>query len=196
MAPWTIQLITLAGVAVGALASFTSTSLTDRNRWRREETRRLNTERLQCYSQFASVIQRYIDFAYHTAAGLGLPVGDEEPLDTDTGLAGLTTTRAELNVEFQRVLMIGSPRVIAAAREYQHQAWYLERFARGRLHDPDTFIEAGDSRREARRRFYSEVRADLDVTSGGIPRSDDVTPSQPGPDTTSSRDGSSPGQRW
>lgn len=37
MEQWPVQLITLLGVAVGALASFATTRLVDRSRWQREE---------------------------------------------------------------------------------------------------------------------------------------------------------------
>jgi hypothetical protein len=50
---WTVQLITLLSVAVGALASFVSTRLVDRSRWRREESLRWDSKRLECYGEFS-----------------------------------------------------------------------------------------------------------------------------------------------
>jgi hypothetical protein len=43
--PWTAHLITLLGVSLGALESFVSTRLPDRNRWEREESLRWDTKR-------------------------------------------------------------------------------------------------------------------------------------------------------
>jgi hypothetical protein len=168
MNSWSVQLITLLGVAVGALASFVSTRLIDRNRWRREESLRWDAKRLECYGDFASTIMRFITIGYRIAAGLGLPA-HVQPLDADAGLTALATAETDLSVQWEQILMLGSPEVITAARDWRHEAWHLERFARGDLHGPAEFIKATQDRREARRRFYSAVRADLGIVSGEIP---------------------------
>jgi hypothetical protein len=88
LAPWTVQLITLLGVALGALASFASTRLVDRSRWQREERLRWDAKRLECYSEFSAAIMRYINIGYRMAANLGLTTA-AEPLDADTGTPAL-----------------------------------------------------------------------------------------------------------
>ena len=54
MGPWAIQLLTIFGVAVGAIGSFVSTRLLDRSRWQREEALRWDTKRLEYYLDFRS----------------------------------------------------------------------------------------------------------------------------------------------
>jgi hypothetical protein len=46
---WAVQLLTLLGVALGALASFVSTRMLDRSRWQREEALRWDVKRLEAY---------------------------------------------------------------------------------------------------------------------------------------------------
>jgi hypothetical protein len=90
LASWTVQLITLLGVALGALASFVSTRLVDRSRWQREERLHWDTKRLDCYSDFSAAIMRYINIGYRMAASLGLSAV-VEPLNTDSGIPALAT---------------------------------------------------------------------------------------------------------
>jgi hypothetical protein len=76
MAAWAVLLITLLGVALGAVASFLSARLTDRNRWRREERLRWDTRRLECYTDFSAAIIRFHQhrrsagsWAWHASSG-------------------------------------------------------------------------------------------------------------------------------
>jgi hypothetical protein len=58
MEQWPIQLITLLGVTIGALASFVTTRLVDRSRWQREEALRWGTKRLESYGVAADLQRR------------------------------------------------------------------------------------------------------------------------------------------
>lgn len=170
-----MQLLTLLGVAVGALASFVSTRLVDRSRWQREESLRWDTKRLECYSEFSSSIGHFINIAYRITAGLNLPA-NVQPLDAGTGLAVMAAAEGELSLKWEQVLMLGSPEAITAAQEWRHEAWHLESFARRSRSDPAEFLRATQDRRGARRRFYTAVRADLGVVSGQIPTTVDRQP--------------------
>jgi hypothetical protein len=167
MTPWAVQVITLVGVAVGALASFVSTRAIDRSRWHREETLRWDSKRLECYSDFSAAMIRFISLGDRIAAGLGLPAV-VEPLDSDSGRAALATAEAELSLYWTQLLILGSPEVVTAAENWRNQAWLAESFARGRRTGADEFEAAMRSRREARARFYNAVRADLGITSGDL----------------------------
>lgn len=168
MASWTVQLITLLGVALGALASFVSTRLVDRSRWQREERLRWDTKRLECYSEFSAAIMRYINIGHRMAAGLGLPTA-VEPLDADTGITTLADAEADLSLYWAQLLILGSPDVIKAAQEWRSQAWRRESFARGYCKKPAEFAATGQRSRRARSHFYAAVRADLGVLTGDIP---------------------------
>jgi hypothetical protein len=168
MEQWTVQLFTLLGVTVGALASFVTTRLVDHSRWQQEETLRWDTKRLESYGDFASALMRFITIGYRITAGLGLPAS-VQPLDAATGLPELATAEGEVSVKWEQVLMLGAPAVITAAQERRNEAWHLEKFARGLLKDVAEYMEATQDRRAAQIRFYSVVRADLGITSGEIP---------------------------
>ena len=170
MEQWSVQLITLLGVTVGALASFATTRLVDRSRWQREEALRWDTKRLESYGEFASALREFITIGYRITAGLGLPAS-AQPLDTTTGLPALATAGGELSVKWEQVLMLGAPSVITAAHEWRNGAMCLEKFALGLRKDAAEFeyAETIQDIRAAQIRFYSAVRADLGITSGEIP---------------------------
>ncbi len=138
MEPWTVQLLTIVGVAVGAMASFISTRLIDRARWQRDEALRWDAKRLDCYGEFATAIKQFITIALRLCAGLGLPEAGQ-PLDPATGLPALAAAEQEFSVKWEQILMLGSPDAITAADECRHIAWHLEWFARGLRNDPAEF---------------------------------------------------------
>ena len=141
MEQWPVQLITLLGVTIGALASFVTTRLVDRSRWQREEALRWDTKRLESYGEFASALREFITIGYRITAGLGLPAS-AQPLDTTTGLPALATTGGEVSVKWEQVLMLGAPAVITAAHEWRNGAICLEKFALGLRKDAAEYAEA------------------------------------------------------
>jgi hypothetical protein len=168
MESWVVQLLTIIGVAVGAMASFISTRLLDRARWQREEALRWDTKRLDCYGEFAAAIRRQITISGRICADLGLP-STGQPLDRATGLSDLAAAEQDVSVKWEHVLMLGSPAAITAAREWRHIAWHQEWFARGLRDDPTEYTQANVDGGSARSRFYAAVRADLGVVSGPFP---------------------------
>lgn len=168
MSSWTVQLLTILGVAVGAMASFISTRLLDREKSRREEALRWDGKRLESYAEFAIAVKKHNGLARRICAGLGLP-SSAQPLERAEGLALLAEAEEELEVKFEPVLMLGTPEAINAAQVWRHRAWHLEWLARGIRNDPNEYRQASNATREARRQFYSAVRADVGVASGPIP---------------------------
>jgi len=168
MESWTVQLLTIAGVAVGAFTSFVSTRLVDRSRWRREEALRWDTRRLNCYGEFAAAIKRHIGISDRICAGLGLPAGAQS-LDLATGLTTLAAADDDLSVKWEQVLMLGSPDAIAAAQDWRHAAWRLEWLARGLREGAAEYAKANLDVGSARKRFYTAARDELGIASGGIP---------------------------
>jgi hypothetical protein len=165
---WVVQLLTIFGVAVGAAGSFASTRLLDRARWRREEAHRWDAKRLECYGAFAASIKDFLTLSLRISSGLGLP-SPAQVLDAAVGLPLLIAAETDLGVKWESVLMLGSPEVIAAARDWRHCAWHLEWFARGLRQDAEEFSQAHIDSGAARNRFYSAVRDDLGIASGPIP---------------------------
>jgi hypothetical protein len=119
LTPWTVQLITLLGVALGALASFVSTRLVDRSRWQREEKLRWDTKRLECYSEFSAAIMQFINIEDRMSAGLGLPAA-VEPLNAAPGLPALATAEADVSLYWAQLLILGGPEVVKAAQDWRN----------------------------------------------------------------------------
>lgn len=166
MTPWVVQVITLLGVALGALASFVSTRAIDSSRWHREETLRWDSKRLEAYSDFSAAMIRFINIEDRVAAGLGLPVV-VEPLDSDSGLTALSKAEAELTLYWAQLLILGSPEAVTAAQNWRNRAWLVESFVRGAEPAPRSsrwHCRVGTSPAH----FYEAVRADLGITSGDI----------------------------
>lgn len=168
MESWIVQLLTILAVAVGAVASFVSTRLVDRARWRREEALRWDSKRLDSYSEFANAVKHFISISHRLCVELGLPSAGQ-PLDATIGLPMLANAEQDVGVKWESILMLGSPDAISAARDWRHIAWHLEWFARGLRNDPAEYEQANIDVGEARGRFYSAVRADLGIVSGPIP---------------------------
>jgi len=172
---WTVQLLTILGVAVGAAGSFFSARLLERSKWQREEAHRWDEQRLKSYVQFTTSIKDLISLSKRISAGLGLP-GSAQRLDTTAGLPLLATAVDDLTSKIEGVLMLGSPDVIKAARDWRHAAWHLEWFARGLRNNAEEYLQAKVDSDEARRCFYSAVRADLGIVSGAMPDIDGPPP--------------------
>jgi hypothetical protein len=168
MDPWIVQFLTLTGVALGAVASFVSARLLERSRWQRDETTRWDSRRLESYADFAVAIKRHITTAHRVAAALGLP-SSGQPLDPASGLPLLAEAEQELSVQWERILMLGSPGVIMAARDWRLAARHLEWFARGFGDDPGEYRSAFEEGGRSRDLFYKAVRLDLGIVSGEVP---------------------------
>jgi hypothetical protein len=119
MASWTVQLLTILGVSVGAVLSFVFTRLTDRARWQRDEALRWDTRRLDCYGEFAASIKHHITTSQRICAGLDLASTDQ-PLGAESGLAMLADAEQDLGIKWEHVLMLGTPTAIEAARDWRH----------------------------------------------------------------------------
>jgi hypothetical protein len=168
MSSWVIQLLTILGVAVGAMASFITTRMLDRERWRREEALRWDAKRLESYTEFAVAIKDFTNLARRICADLGLPT-TALPIDHVDGLALLAEAQHEVGNRFESVMMLGTPEAIDAAQAWRECAWHLEWLARGIRSDPVEYRQASDAAKEARQDFFAAVRKDIGVTSGPIP---------------------------
>ncbi|WP_433663597.1 hypothetical protein ACQPW1_16600 [Nocardia sp. CA-128927] len=116
------QLITLAGVIVGALATFLSTSLADRSRFRRVLETRWDERKLDVYAEYVSCVKAETRIARkHSepdiARGESLTMSD---LDAAEAL------RSHL---FEKLVLLADPRVTEAAHVVNREVWDLLRIA-------------------------------------------------------------------
>lgn len=167
MSTWLVQVLTLLGVMIGALASFLSTKSIERIRWQRDQVVVLAKKRLDCYGEFAAAIKANVAATHRLVAGSGLPAG-ALPIEREAGLSMLASARLDLQVKWENVQLYGAPDTISAAQQWRTTVKHLEQFARGILTDPDEWLEAEKASTQARENFYSSARSELLIIGGQI----------------------------
>lgn len=165
------QILTLAGVLLGAFATFVVTTLNERGRWRRAMATRWDDARLTAYSEYGDALSTATHLVHRMAAARGLPAG-AQAMDVDEGLPLLAEVEQVRASKWQTVLLLGDPATIAAAREWQESVWDLSWIARGRDVTKAEYIALYEEAGRRRDAFYVAARSDLGVTSGELPRSD------------------------
>ncbi|MFE9577336.1 hypothetical protein ACFYO1_13180 [Nocardia sp. NPDC006044] len=148
-------------------------------RWKRTQAVRWDERRQTVYAEYASAVKAetilYLKIANAKGVYPGQNTGTTELSELFTLLAAAEHTRTE---RFAIVQLIGAPRVIDAAREWQSSVWRI-----GAILAPDSaggssrFEELYDAAVNARYEFYRQARADLGVSS-------DLTPPIPLADWT------------
>ncbi|UGT42187.1 hypothetical protein LTV02_01785 [Nocardia yamanashiensis] len=174
-----IQLLPLAGVILGAAATFSGTALHERAKWRRGLTARWDEKRLAAYSEYANALRTYATLAVRIAAARGYPTA-AQPIDIDEGLRALAEADTAKTTKWEQVLLLGSPEAVAAARNWTEAAWQLSLVARGLHADHDAYVRLFEETGRRRDRFYLCARADLAVTSGALPPGDQAWLAPPG----------------
>jgi hypothetical protein len=173
-------LLPLIGVVIGAVASYVAGAAAEQRRWRRESQVRWDTKRLDAYAGYANTVKTFIHVANRVSAARGVATA-AQPIAVDEGLEQLAQAEAERGSAWERVLLLGDPDAIAAARRWHEGAWRLEYFARGFKDDMGEWEQAMTEANQARQDFYACARIDLGIT-GTPPVS--VWPRRPLPSRT------------
>lgn len=164
------QFPALVGVGVGALATYATTSLAERSRWRRERSARWDEARMRAYADYGNAVRNMSNLALRIMAGRGLSTAEWPPLDPDAAaLETLATAETERGRAWEAVLLLGNPDTVRAAREWHQAVWCLEWFARGMLTATDQFRPAKMDADRARDKFYEAARQDLGVKGRELP---------------------------
>jgi hypothetical protein len=164
----TPQLLTLAGVVVGAAASYLAGAVTERTRWQREQSSRWDEKRAQAYSEYGYAVKNvYVQCL--RIADSRLRSGPDHPADCAESLAQLGALTDERTAKWETVLLLGSPEAITAARAWHRRIWQLELFARGTRTDADEYHAVQQDIIADRTRFYEAARRDLGIKSGAVP---------------------------
>ncbi|MFF7329091.1 hypothetical protein ACIQU5_30355 [Streptomyces sp. NPDC090306] len=175
------ELLALAGVLVGAGASYVGSALTERRRWDRQLATRWDERRLEAYLRFADAVKKFTSVAGRLAAGRGL-TGLPQPLEPGPGLGLLADAEQERGHAFEAVLLMGDAETISAARALQRQAWVLEQFVRDlRPGTPQDWLREFHLFQERRDEYYLAARGSLGVRSTFRRRSQDPPTSGPAP---------------
>ncbi|ONI83016.1 hypothetical protein ALI144C_18405 [Actinosynnema sp. ALI-1.44] len=167
MNPVVAQILTIAGVLLGAGATFVVTTLTERTRWRRAQTARWDDKRLQAYTEYANAVKQMVRSCRRIAETKNLlPTGT--PIDVDAGFDAIAEAETERALKWETVLLLGDPATVVAARAWHEQVWQLEHILRDEGQDEATFVDAYKKAMRLRNEFYACARAYLHVTGGAL----------------------------
>ena len=158
------QIPALAGVLVGALATYAATSAAERSRWRRQQSVRWDDKRFSTYAEYAHSLKQVISISLRLAAHRGIHP-DSDVLSPEEGLPALAAAEAERTMKWEAVLLLGSKEAVIAARSWHHAVFRLEQIASGRPCDM-TWAQAIDAASVARGKFYQVARLDIGVSIG------------------------------
>ena len=162
------QLPALAGVVIGATASYLIGAAADRTRWLRGQSARWDERRAQAYAEYAHAVKAQYVQCMRLAGSRGLSPGPGVA-DLGSALAEMGRLADERTARWELVLLLGDPETVAAGRTWHRRVWALEQFARGERDDAKEFAALRTGFHEDRNRFYVAARHDLGIRSGEIP---------------------------
>lgn len=164
------QLLILAGVVVGALASYLTTAAAERTRWKRTLDSRWDDRRVEAYASYAQVVKDIITISSRIYSGRNITTGpSQENLEL---LASVGRKRA---AAWETVLLLGHPETVVAARNWHESVWRLERWARGEATGRhEDWEKARSEVNRTRSLFYESARKDLQVSGGTLPGMVDI----------------------
>ncbi|WP_200871679.1 hypothetical protein [Actinomadura welshii] len=164
----------LAGVIIGALGSYLTSSLTERARWRRTRTERWDEKKFEIYANYANALKTQIGIGQRIAAHRGLAY-TVDPLEPEEGMRLLAQAESRRQAEWEAVLLVGDAETVAAARAWHEGVWNIGLWVRGLKDDQEGWVAAVQRVSRARDDFYSCARRDLGIAgppppSGPWPR--------------------------
>jgi hypothetical protein len=168
MNPIAAQALTIAGVLLGAVATFIATNVTERSRWRRAQSARWDDKRLAAYAEYGNAVKRAVRLCRRIAETRNL-LNTGQDIELDSAFAALAEAETERAVKWETVLLLGEPATISAARAWHEQVWKLERILREDDPDETRFVETYKETMRLRNEFHARARADLAVVSGELP---------------------------
>lgn len=164
MAGFLLQLPALIGVVVGALATYAAGAVTERSRWRRQQSVRWDERRIAAYTEYANAVKKVIAIAVRLAAQRGV-YPDDDVISPEYKIVDLAAAEDERTIKWEAVLMLGDDSVVIAGRDWHQSVFRLMRIACGQTSDM-SWIEAVEATSGARRRFYEAARGDIGVAIG------------------------------
>lgn len=173
MEPLLQQLITLAGVVLGAGSTFAATTYVERAKWRRSIETRWDDPRLTAYSEYADALKVFLHVLYRHAAAKGLP-DLATPADEPIAPNALADADAKRSVKWERVLLLGSSETIAAARRWHKAAHDFTYLVLSERPAQDEYLRQYEIMGHLRDEFYLAARTDLGVRGGDAPASEGV----------------------
>lgn len=170
MNPVVLQLLTLSGVVLGSVGTFSVTTLTERAKWRRSQEVRWDDRLLNSYSEYANAVKNVAQIGFRLAGMRGYP-GGSPSVDVGEASNALAEAEAIRAVKWENLLLLGSPATVSAARAWHQTTWKLSQIAAGKDVTNEEYLALYEELGRARDRFYVSARKDLGIVSGDLPPS-------------------------
>ncbi|MEU8821384.1 hypothetical protein [Actinoplanes sp. NPDC048796] len=154
----------LIGVLLGALATFFTSSATERARWHRQQSIRWDEKRLTAYTEYANAVKHVISTSVRLASARGV-YPDDSWLAGKSTLEDLVEAEEQRTLKWEAVLLLGDENVIAAGRDWHQLSFRLMRLACSQPSEL-SWEEVIKRTGEARHRFYVAAKGDLGVHVG------------------------------
>jgi hypothetical protein len=164
------QLPVIFGVIVGALGTLLVTSLTDRARWRRDQTIRWDTRRLDAYVAYAATVKEIHTLTFRISAPRRRS-SNSRPIDREQGLELLAEANVQRTKAWEAVLLLGDESTVMAARAWQNAVYVEQDLCSNDSIDEMEWESAVDTVNQARDRFYVAARESLGVHGGSVAQS-------------------------
>lgn len=154
------QLVTLAGVLIGAVTSFLATSAAERARHRRAMATRWDERKLDTYLQYATCVKEIS--ANAKRARQAAAAGSEE---RQGYLAAMEEAELRRSAMFETLILLASPEAVEAADAVNRELWREEVATR----DPEADFPGGAlGLIELMNVYHERARVDLGIAAGGI----------------------------
>ncbi|MGP3775908.1 hypothetical protein ACTWJ8_34300 [Streptomyces sp. SDT5-1] len=151
------QIVTLAGVLIGALTSFLATTVAERTRHRRAMATRWDERKLTTYIEYAACVKEISS----TAKRARQAADDSD--ERREHLAAMEAAELRRSVLFETLVLLASPAAIRSAHEVNRVLWQEENSARAGAAAVD---EPGHTLIDLINRYHEQARADLGVPHG------------------------------
>jgi hypothetical protein len=161
------QLPAIFGVIIGALGTLLVTSFTDRARWKRDQTVRWDTRRLDAYVAFAATVKEIHTLAHRVSAPYRR-YSKSQPIEREQALVLLAEADAQRTKAWEAMLLLGDEASVTAARTWQNAVFAEVDLCGGDPIDELQWQSAVEAVNQARDRFYFAARENLSVHSGSV----------------------------
>jgi hypothetical protein len=160
------QLPAIIGVIVGVLGTLLATSLTDSARWRRDQSVRWDTRRLEAYMAYAAIIKEIHTLAFQISAPRRQ--SHWQPIAREEGLNLLAEANARRTKAWEAVLLLGDEGTVTTARAWRVAVHAEELLCIKDAVDETEWKSAVKTVDQARDHFYAAARESLGVHGGSV----------------------------
>ncbi|MGB2567134.1 hypothetical protein ACPFP2_01585 [Micromonospora citrea] len=163
----TENLVAQLPALIGTAGTMIVTTVTERGRWRRNQTVRWDERRLDAYADFTRAVKE-IHLLAMGMLSAHRPGARTPALRPEEGLARLAEAAERHSLAWESVLLLGDEATVRAASTWRDAVRELELAARA-LPDPPDELAALVSRADhTRDGFYRAARTSLDVRGGTV----------------------------